>query len=54
MKSENPAVVIGGTIQSIGYWEPVVVLGTDGVLYEVRIVIGHSGPEFEVTKARGR
>lgn len=51
-KSVSPNAIIGGTIQNAGYWEPIEVLGTDGLMYEASIVNGHSGPEFHFTETR--
>ena len=42
--------VIGGTITEIGPWSAIRVLGTDGLEYEIKIVIGHDGPEYEVVE----
>jgi hypothetical protein len=46
--------VVGGEILSCGTWGPMQVLGTDGVIYEITIVEGHSGPEFMIEKARSQ
>lgn len=49
-KSVSYEACLGGTIQEVSYWGPIVVLGTDGLEYSISIVHGHSGPEFEFTE----
>lgn len=43
--------VIGGTILECPVWGNIIVRGADGIIYEIRIVNGHSGPENEVVKS---
>lgn len=44
--------VIGGVITEFSCWGPLKVTGLDGLEYEIRIEIGHSGPEHNVYETK--